>query len=294
MSKSARSSQGTAPVPSRRGQVLVAVMNNRADWRIVREQLWYRIPVETAPKRWPPRWLAFYQTKIFRDEAFAVRYYGQVREIRRVKRTDLFPDEFPNAKSEREYYQVFLHSLEILPRPIVSVRLRRLVFIPTTHRKLITAAEINDLFDDSPLEDLLWDALKQLNLQAERQYHLQAAGQHFFLDFALFCAQGKIDIETDGDKWHNDPARVPEDNRRNNALASEGWQVLRFNTQQIREELTDYCVPRIAETVNQLGGLEETDEAPRTYYPTADGMVQQLTLFDRASAYTTKPDTPRD
>ena len=181
---------------------------------------------------------------------------------KRVARRELFPNELENAKSERVYYQIFLHALNPLPRPIVSLRLRRIVFICTTYFKLPTAAEINDLYDDSPLEDALWTELKRLNLLAERQYDISASGSRYFLDFALFCAAGKIDIETDGDRWHNDPARVPEDNRRNNALATAGWKVLRFNTQQIREEIAEYCVPRIAETVNQLGGLEGQEDAP--------------------------------
>ena len=41
-----------------RGEVLVAIMNNKRDFAILQEQLWYRVPVDTAPKRWPPRWLA--------------------------------------------------------------------------------------------------------------------------------------------------------------------------------------------------------------------------------------------
>src|SRR5258706_169907 len=120
---------------SRRGEALVAILNNLADMRILRERLWYRIPVESAPKRWPPKWLGFYQTKVFRNEAFSVRYFGKVREIRRVRRKELFPEEFPNIKSEREYYQVFLERLEQRESPIVSYRMRRIVFIPTTWRK---------------------------------------------------------------------------------------------------------------------------------------------------------------
>ena len=161
------------------------------------------------------------------------------------------------------------------------------MFIPTTYHKLMSAAEINDLYDDSPLEDALWNELKQLHLLAERQYDVTAGGKNYFLDFALFCAQGKVDIETDGDRWHADPVRIPEDNRRNNDLTSKGWQVLRFNTSQIREEMAAYCVPRITASVNQLGGLE-TAEAPRAYYSTKDGIVQQLTLFDNSAAYAEK------
>ncbi len=265
---------------SRRGQALVAVMNNLADWRIVREHHWYRIPVEKAPKRWPPQWMAFYQTKVFGAEAYAIRYYAKVAHVMRVKRRDLFPDETANPKSDREYYQVFLENVAQLPAPIISYRLRLIVFIPTTYRKLMTATEINDLYDDSPLEDALWTELKKLNLRAERQYFLEHQHQWYALDFAVFCENGKVDIETDGDAWHALPERVPEDNRRNNALAAQGYQVLRFNTMQVQEEMVAYCVPRIIETVNRLGGIQDPDGAPRTNISTDDGTVQQLNLFE--------------
>ena len=78
---------------------------------------------------------------------------------------------------------------------------------------------------------------------------------------------------------------VANDNRRNNGLAEDAWKVIRFNTQQIREEMAEYCIPTIAKTVNNLGGLENTDDAPIVYYPTADGIVQQFSLFDRKSPY---------
>src|SRR5260370_10790199 len=119
-------------LPSRRGEALVAILNNLADMRILQERLWYRIPVESAPKRWPRQWLGFYQTKVFREEAFSVRYFGKVREIRRARREELFPEEFPNVKSGREYFQVFLDRLQQRESPIVSYRMRRIVFIPTT------------------------------------------------------------------------------------------------------------------------------------------------------------------
>jgi len=272
---------------SNRGEALVAIVNNQLDWRILKEHLWYRIPVSSAPNRFPPQWIAFYQTKIFKDEAHSVRYYGRVKDIRRVQRATLFPDELPNNKSDRWYHQLHLESLETLPRPIVSYRLRRIVFIPTTYHKLQTAEEINDLFDDSPLEEALWYQLKQLKLLAERQYFTTLRGTNYFLDFAIFCTNGKLNIETDGDRWHADPARIPEDNRRDNALVSDDWRVMRFNTMQIREQMENYCVPHIAKTVSELGGLDQSIEAPRQYIPTSEGVVQQLMLFDRKTAYET-------
>ena len=249
--------------------------------------MWYRIPVLSAPRRFPPQWLAFYQTKIFRDEAYSIRYFARVTNILRVRRETLFPDELDNVKSGKEYFQCFLERIETLPDPIVSLRQRRVVFIPTTHRKLMIAKEINDLYDDSPLEDALWDALRRLRIRAERQYDILTNKKHYRLDFALFCANGKLNIEADGDTWHAVTERIPEDNQRNNALAALGWQVLRFNGAQIRETMAEYCLPEIIETVNKLGGLSDEQEAPRRYYATEDGIVQQLTLFDRKTVYGT-------
>jgi hypothetical protein len=61
---------------SKDGEVLVTILNNQLDFAILREQGWYRIPVSSVAKwldgRWPPRWLAFYQTKAFGEEAHAV------------------------------------------------------------------------------------------------------------------------------------------------------------------------------------------------------------------------------
>jgi very-short-patch-repair endonuclease len=268
-----------------RGEVLVAIVNNKADFGIVREQGWYRIPVDKAPKRWPPMWLAFYQTKVFENEAFSVNYYGQVRGIRRVQRHELFPNELPNSKTSRWYYQVHVHGLECLPAPIYSRRLRRIVFIPTTWQKFSQASEINDLFDESPLEDRLWAEFKRLRLSAERQWGLRVGEAWYFLDFALFCATSQIDVETDGDTWHAGRERISEDNRRDNGLQSEGWHVLRFNGRQIRESLTEYCIPQITQTINTMGGLTDEGLVPRAFYQTPTGLAQQLSLFEESTEY---------
>lgn len=268
-----------------RGEVLVAIVPTTADFAILRAELWYRVPCASAPKRWPPQWLAFYQPKVFGPEAFAINYYGRVRAIHVARRRELFPDDPTHPKAERLYYKVQLHSLERLAQPIRSKRARRLVFVPTTWRKFSTASEINDLFDDSPLEDRLWTELKQLKIAAERQWWVEAREAGYALDFALFCRQGRIDLEADGDTWHADPERIPEDNKRNNALAAEGWHVLRFNGAQIREALASYCVPQIAETINQLGGLSDEGMAPRAFFATPDGIAQQLALFEEPETY---------
>jgi very-short-patch-repair endonuclease len=204
-------------------------MNNPLDLTIAWNQGWYRIPVRSAErflkKRWPPQWLAFYQTKVFGVQAYAINYFAQVCDIRLVSRWQLFPEEPRDEKSERIYYQLILSHLQKLQRPIVSRRWRRITFIPTNWHKFIRAAEINDLYDESPLEDLLWARLKQWNIFAERQELVQIRDNFYALDFAIYCAQGNIDIETDGNTWHADPERIPLDNQRDVDLVTAGWLV---------------------------------------------------------------------
>jgi very-short-patch-repair endonuclease len=266
------------------GEVLVAIMNSRLDYAVARDQHWYRIPVGSARRRlkerWPPQWLAFYQTKVFGSEAYAVNYYARVLDIRERYRWQLFPDQPRDERSQRTYYQLILDELQRLPAPIPSRRWHRIVFIPTTWAKLGTAAEINDLYDDSPLEDRLWTELKRLRIAAERQALIEVSGRRYFADFAIYCARGQIDVETDGDTWHADPERIPLDNLRDNDLETVGFRVLRFNTLQIREQMEVYCVPTVVKNVNRLGGVEDGQLVPRRVDLDAPGGLQQLGLFD--------------
>jgi Protein of unknown function (DUF559) len=110
------------------------------------------------------------------------------------------------------------------------------------------------------------------------------------LDFALFCQKGSADVETDGDMWHATPQRIPEDNRRDNALAADGWHVLRFNGRQVRESLHKYCVPQVTATIERLGGLTAEGLVPRKFYNLPEGIAQQLTLFEERAEYDIEDD----
>jgi very-short-patch-repair endonuclease len=244
---------------TRQGEVLVAILNNRADMAIAQEQHWYRIPVSSVEKflkrRWPPEWLAFYQTSVFGNEKYTVNFCAKVLDITICDRCQLFPLEPPNAKSHKRYCKLILSPLQKLPQPIVSHRQRRITFIPTTLHKLTTAAEINDLYDDSPLEDQLWQACKSLQINAERQERIKIKHNIYFLDFAIYCVRGNINVEADGDRWHSDRQRIPLDNLRDNDLGTLGWRTLRFNTTQVQEQMGHYCIPTVVENIDRLGGL---------------------------------------
>jgi len=268
---------------SNKGEVLIAIINDQRDFAILQNQGWYRVPVSSVRKwlknRWPPEWIGFYLTKIFGEDALSVRYYGEVIEIRKEYRGVLFPNEELNEKSNRQYYQIFLSPLKQLPEPIISRKWRRITFIPTTWGKFVRAMEINDLYDESPLEDRLWIELKKHEIPAERQEFITVMNQFYALDFAIYCQKYDINVETDGDSWHANPEKSEIDNLRDNRLVAAGWQVLRFTTRQIMEQTEDYCIKKVAETINKQGGLDEDKYMPRKINLKTDGSYQ-LGLFD--------------
>ncbi len=276
------------PEENKQKDLLVALLPNKGDLTILQEQKWYRIPVKSKPKRWPPKYLAFYQPKAFGDDAYKIRYFGNVADIDIVKRREIFPNQIESSESEKQYFRLHIDEVREREQPIPSLRPRRLLFIPTTWEKFQYAEQINDLFDDSPLEDLMWREFKKLEVKAERQWRLPIEKRNYYLDFAVFCNDGFIDIETDGDYWHIRKDRAAEDNIRNNAMASKGWKVLRFNTKQVNEEMQSYCIPEIDETINHLGGLSDGGLVPRVFSQEGNQTIQQLSLFERRVEYGTR------
>jgi len=278
-----------AEVTAHRGEVLVAIMNNVLDFNIAQDQRWYRIPVRSAStmlrERWPPQWLAFYQTKVFGAERWAINYYAGVERIRTVARRELLPEDPSHPRADELYHKIEIGPLQRLPQPIVSSRWRRIVFIPTTWEKFISAVEINDLYDESPLEDRLWGEFKRHEIVAERQFFVQVRTSLYSLDFAIFCDKGELDVEADGDTWHAHPERIPLDNRRDNDLTGAGWSVLRFNGKQIREEAAEYCLPEVMRTANRLGGLTTEGLIARKFDPDHPDAPRQLTLFESPVEY---------
>lgn len=263
-------------------RVLVAVMNKGRDLAIAQNEGWYRIPVRTALKQMEFGWLAFYQTKVFQSEGWAVNYLARVTSRTIVKRRELLPNEPNHPRANEDYYRIGFDELLRLPRPIQSRRGRRLVFIPTTLAKLHRAREINDLFHESPLEDDLWEAFKQRHIVAERQWYLPVAQRFYCLDFAIFCRDSSLDVECDGDTWHSQPGHIAEDNERDNMLTSSGWSILRFNSRQVWDEMPA-CVSRVSETIHRYGGLITAEGRPMLH-EASGGPQQQLSLFQEAPA----------
>ena len=265
------------PVP----KVLIAIMNNQRDLEIARTQGWYRIPVKSADRLIPEleqmQYLAFYQTVVFKRDAYAVNYHAEIERISTVSRIELLPDEAGHQNAEVLYYKLEISPLQRLSQPIPSKRLRRVTFIRTTLEKFRLAQEINDLFHTSPIEDLMWDALKAAEVQAERQYEIRERDASYDLDFFVECSDGaKIDIECNGDTYHSTKAARDRDRRRNTYLTANDWLVLRFGTDELRNDIRG-CVNKVRKLINQHGGPVDRSLNYDLYRDDADS---QLDLFE--------------
>jgi len=236
---------------------LVGIVTRMKDWDLVRSEHWYRIPVRTAPEGLDSiQYLAFYQTRLFGREKWAVNWHARVRGISRLTRRELLPDEPGHARAGAEYYKVELDELMRLPRPIPSRRWRRIVFIPTSLERLLHSQEVNDLFKTSPIEDKLYFTLEDAGLPAERQYFVREQGMGYMLDMAVFCRDSNLDIECDGDAYHSGRDKADQDRERDNALTTAGWHILRFSGRRILGD-TDRCVDTVRRTVRRLGGASK-------------------------------------
>ena len=246
-------------------ELLVALLPRKSALKRLKSEGWYHIPVENAPKRWAPEVMAFFQGKIFGDEdAYKIRYFGEVERIDMVPRKELFHTNKRNQyKAEKLYYRIQLKDLQMRYQPIVSPRPRRLLFVPTTLEKFEKAQQINDLFDGSPLEDRLWSALKYINVLAERQWKIIVQDKNYYLDFAIFCKNGKLAVETDGYTYHyDDRNQIDYDTWRRNEIELDGWRFLHYTTKQVKDDWTPY-LGQIQKAIEQLGGMEEPENFER-------------------------------
>ncbi|HEV7126398.1 MAG TPA: DUF559 domain-containing protein [Ktedonobacterales bacterium] len=261
---------------------LVAIVPTKADWALVQTKGWYRIPLDKAPTELLAgqiSTLAFYLPKQFGDEAWQVCYFAPLLGVSTHPRSALLPEQPSHPRANQHYVRLALGPITALSHPIPSLRQRRIILIATTRAKLETAAEINDLYHDSPLEDTVWQAFKAEGLDAERQLFVDGDRfRRYALDFAIFGQQRNLNVECDGDTYHANPIAAKFDNRRNNFLTARGWSVLRYTTAEIRDEL-----PRVMydvhATIKVCGGIAH--RAPASEPP---NLLWQAALWDATLA----------
>ena len=257
--------------------VLVALLPSAKDLLVAQQQGWYRMPVtERSPqllKTGKATHIAFYQPASFGEDRYTVRWYSPVTSLSIKKRIEFLPEESHHLRAAKDYYVIGCDQLQELPQPIRSKRPRRVIAFPTTLKRLFTSADINQLFNDSPLETALWKELEQASIPAERQWDVRAGDRWFKLDFAVFCLRMNINIECDGDSHHRAPEAVERDKWRSNLLAAEGWSVMRFTTNMIRHSMPA-SMNMVHDAINRYGGLLDPDDPNGPRYSQGPDDVQ--------------------
>jgi hypothetical protein len=183
-------------------------------------------------------WL-YYLTKAFGSDAFSIRWCARVQGHELVTRRDLLPEEPDHPRADQRYYKLQLGKLVELPHPIPSRSLRRITFVLTNGKRLIEAWEINDLFLGPREHDLLWRALKEARLQAERHYIIHEENAVYRVDFAVICREGTLGVIC------GEPPRTARPH------------LLYFTPAQI-DAAPQKCVEAIRVAATELGGLAET------------------------------------
>lgn len=94
----------------------------------------------------------------------------------------------------------------------------------------------------SEWEHILQKALSDAGIPVTAQYHVDK----YYLDLALFHNGKKLDIEVDGAMYHQtwDNELCYNDQLRNQALMRQGWDVMRFWVQQVRDQLP-WCIEQV-------------------------------------------------
>lgn len=191
----------------------MAYVPRPADFAIVQNEGWYRIPQQFAPKGLHAEYFAFYFGRHFGPEKWAIQYFARNLGHELTTRLALFPDEPEHPRAQDLYYKVQLGPLQKLERPILSLRWRRVTFIHTTWDRFNIATEINDLFvDGDEFVDRLYAALKERGVQAERNYRIEEPGPGYEVALAVFGENGRTDITT---------AQIPQTAAEINSLADQ-------------------------------------------------------------------------
>lgn len=176
-------------------QVLVAIMNNRADWERVQNEGWYRIPAKKAPAIVPNfDWLAFYFTRVFGADKWAIHYYAAVEGHELVSRRDLVPDQPDHPRAGNWYYKLMLGPLQHKLPPIVSNKWRRITFIETTGDRFENAVEINDLFDRESPMGRLYVTLKEEGYEVEQFWNVSEGRVDYTVDLAIATEKGWLPV----------------------------------------------------------------------------------------------------
>lgn len=180
--------------------VLVAVVNNEADFRRARDEHWYRIPLKRAPRQIGAEYLALYQTGKFGVSGTRINYYAPILRYHLLTRAELLPEQRDHPRAQEQYFKLEIGELIPLPRPIGNSKHPRLTFIYTTLERLLSAEDVGDLWLRAAARQKLYSAIQEQGLAVECWYPVDM-GDRPEADLALFGPHGRLTLYIDEPVW---------------------------------------------------------------------------------------------
>ena len=155
-----------AGYPDPSALILVGILPGRKDLEIARLLGWYRIPLRFAPKIVSVDVVAFYQASAFgQDHQWRIESFATVRGVELTTRRELLKDEPDHPHANEEYYKLALGPLQVIGKPILAGRWKRITFLYTTGELFYRATTINDLVVKTGERAVLWRSLRERALQ---------------------------------------------------------------------------------------------------------------------------------
>ena len=179
-------------------RVLVAYLPDPADFEIIRDEGWYRIPESHAPKGLHAEYYAFYFGRRFGEDKWAIHYYARQQGFELLTRRDLLPEQADHPRAAERYYKVSLGPLQKVKQPIISLRWRRITFMHTTWDRFLDAREINDLFvEGGEYVDRLFATLKEGGYQPELNFDIREPDPDYNIIMTIPCHSGEVAVDED-------------------------------------------------------------------------------------------------
>jgi very-short-patch-repair endonuclease len=242
--------------PSIKRSVLVAVLKNSRDLRLLLAKHWYRIPVEYLPKK-KFEYIAFYQPAGFGGGGKRICYYARVTDSERARRVELLPEEADHPRAGDTYQKFSFQRIETLPQPIRNVIPRRISFGFTDLKTLLSARDMLELYGVQKTEQIVAAELRRLDIKFKTEHVLTLDGKRYRIDITIFCKKGNIAIECDNRKAHSGKTQKAKDRSKDAALRRHGWQVIRLTESEVVEN-AGKSIRNIARTLRRLGGIMRT------------------------------------
>jgi very-short-patch-repair endonuclease len=223
--------------------VLVGVIKNRRDFRILLKDGWYRIPLLHMPKR-KFSYIAFYQPTSFGKNGKRIEYYARAGKRVIVQRIYLLPKEKDHPRAHDMYAKIECNKIQKLPKTIKNISPRRVSFGFTTLKSLLTSKNILELYGVPETEEIIKRELQRAGIKAQREFSVSVDKKRYRIDFAVFSKKGNIAIECDNKKAHGGNVQKNKDKIKTAHLRCSGWRVVRLKEKDIIEH-PDVCISKI-------------------------------------------------